>query len=357
MDKYVDKAILFVLCTVVYAQLQLQLYSVVPLICVIIISASMSYLEDGLAALCIGLAYFAIAVLYPVFLYFLPVVFYDLFRTRSRFAAVFAIIPFGIGMHDLSITADVFIIFFAGLSWLLKKRTLALEKFQDDYIALRDSAKEFSMILEGKNKELIEKQDNEVNLATLNERNRIARDIHDTVGHLLTNAILQTGALLAVCRDEHLKAQLTVLKETLTTGMDSIRSSVHDLHDESIDLYAELKRLTDTFEFCEIILDYDLESSPALQLKYAIIAVVKESLANIIRHSDANRVVVTLREHPALFQLIVRDNGTKKEIHNDGIGHRNIAQRIEGIGGFVNIGYNDGFTVFISVPKAASGGM
>ena len=63
--------------------------------------------------------------------------------------------------------------------------------------------------MEQKNKELLEKQDYEIQVATLNERNRIAREIHDSVGHLLSRSILQLGALKAVHRQEpELNAQL-----------------------------------------------------------------------------------------------------------------------------------------------------
>lgn len=91
---------------------------------------------------------------------------------------------------------------YTGLSALLKLRTLALSRSRRDYKDLTDNAKEISLHLEQKNKELLEKQDYEIQVATLNERNRIAREIHDSVGHLLSRSILQLGALKAVHRQE-----------------------------------------------------------------------------------------------------------------------------------------------------------
>jgi signal transduction histidine kinase len=134
--------------------------------------------------------------------------------------------------------------------------------------------------------------------------------------------------------------------------MDSVRASVHDLYEESVDLYAEIKRLADGFDFCPITLDFDMDSNPEKKVKYAILSVVKEALSNIIRHSDATGVHVTLREHPALYQLIVKDNGTPKAAAGDGIGLKNIASRVESVGGHVNIDTASGFTVFVSIPKA-----
>ena len=110
---------------------------------------------------------------------------------------------------------------YTGLSALLKLRTLALSRSRRDYKDLTDNAKEISLHLEQKNKELLEKQDYEIQVATLNERNRIAREIHDSVGHLLSRSILQLGALKAVHRQEpELNAQLDTLKSTLSQAMD-----------------------------------------------------------------------------------------------------------------------------------------
>lgn len=351
VDKYIDKATLFVLCAVFYIEYHMDIYIIVPMICVVILSAFMSYVDNGRVRLVTTALYFAASVFYPVFLFFLPVIVYDIFNTKYQAGLLLAVIPAGIGFQTLPVENSIFIVLFTGLSFLMKGRTVLFETTKSQYITLRDTTKEFSLRLEGKNKELMEKQDYEINLATLNERNRIARDIHDSVGHTLSNAILQTGALMATCRDDKEREQLKTLKDTLVTGMDSVRSSVHDLYEESVDLYTETKRLADSFDFCEISLDYDMDSNPDKKVKYTMLSVVREALSNIIRHSDATRVSVTLREHPALYQLIVRDNGTKKEVSPDGLGLKNIAQRVESVGGLVNIGYDSGFTVFVSIPK------
>ncbi len=352
MDKYIDKATLFVLCAVFYIEYRSDFYIVVPLICVVCLSALLSYLDDDRLKLLTAAVYFAAAVFYTVFLFFLPVIVYDLLDTKYQAGLLLAAIPAGAGFPTLTLETCVIIVLFTGLSYLMKRRTVLLEKIKSEYITLRDTTKEFSLRLESKNKELMEKQDYEVHLATLNERNRIARDIHDSVGHTLSNAILQTGALMATCRDEAERDRLGILKDTLVTGMDSVRSSVHGLYEESVDLYTETKRLCDGFDFCEISLEYDMDSNPEKKVKYTLLSVVKEALSNIIRHSDATEVSVTLREHPALYQLTIRDNGTPKAQSSDGIGLKNITQRVEAAGGIVNIGYDHGFTVFVSIPKS-----
>ena len=197
---------------------------------------------------------------------------------------------------------NLLILIFLIVVYILKYRTISLQNMKKEYYELQYKAKEVSMQLEKKNKSLMEKQDYEINLATLNERNRIARDIHDNVGHMLSRSILQIGALLTMNKDENIKESLNSIKDTLTEAMDNIRTSVHDLHEESIDLKTEVQKLIENMETLAINFDYDIESNPDKEIKYCFISVIKEALANVIKHSNATRVSIILREHPALIK-------------------------------------------------------
>jgi signal transduction histidine kinase len=353
MTKLLDKLIILILCLACYFQYASNLYMVVPVIVAIGASALCGYTERNAVTLAVFLAYCAACVAWLPMFFFLPLLCYDIVGTRWKWVGFVAVIPAVASFEGLPTVLCAFIVLFAVLAAVMRIRAESLDRVRADYIRLRDSAKELSLQLENKNKELMEKQDYEVNLATLNERNRIARDIHDNVGHLLSNSILQTGALLATAQDQGLRERLNTLKDTLAEGMDSIRQSVHDLHEESIDLYAEVRALTDHFDFCEISLEYGIEGNPEKKTKYALLAIVKEALSNVMRHSDATRVTVALREHPALYQLIIKDNGRIRAEGSGGIGLKNIEQRVGALSGVVNIDGANGFTVFASIPKGA----
>ena len=73
-------------------------------------------------------------------------------------------------------------------------------------------------MLQEKNKNLMEKQDYEIYLATLRERNRIAREIHDNVGHMLSRSILQMGALITIHKEEPLHGQLAGVGGDVKSG-------------------------------------------------------------------------------------------------------------------------------------------
>ncbi|MBW7572184.1 sensor histidine kinase [Caproiciproducens faecalis] len=350
----IDKIILLICCFVIYLCEPSFGMNVIPVLAAIVVACFLSYFEKKALKAALTIGFIAASVFLPGLTVFLPLICYDLLFEKFQFFCLAALIPLLFLWQNSGATFIAATVLLSLLCILLKHRTAQLEKLKSDYNSMRDTAREMTLRLNQQNSDLMEKQDYEINIATLNERNRIAREIHDSVGHLLSSSILQVGALLAVNSDEKMKDSLLTVKDTLTQAMESIRSSVHNLYDESIDLYEQMEELVQKFTFCELSFDYDIHSNPDLRLKYAFLAIVKEALANIIRHSDANRAGITFREHPALYQLIIEDNGTVKNYDTgSGIGLKNITDRVDAFHGNINIITDHGFRIFITIPKEA----
>lgn len=353
MSNLIDKILILTLCILLYGFAFPQSSMVIPIIIVVSISAFHSYFEHFFVKLTGFILFFLLCISYPSYIVFLPLVCYDFFTFRIKWLWLFSIIPMILNYNTNPKTATFLCLLIFCFSYFIKSRSDNLVRLKKDYILLRDDAKELHISLQNKNNALLEKQDYEITVATLKERNRIAKDIHDHVGHTLSSAILQAGAIIATAQDEKTRQSVSVLKDTLASGMGSIRSSIHDLHNESIDLKVELESLVRSFDFCELTLEYDMESSHlSAKMKYSFLFVVKEALANIIRHSNATKAKIRAIEHPAIYQLVIQDNGTESgPANNDGIGLKNIRERIESLGGLINIREENGFTLFISVPK------
>lgn len=241
---------------------------------------------------------------------------------------------------------------------VLGLRSGELSQRREELMKLRDSDTQLTLELQQKNKSLIEKQDYEVRLATLNERNRIAREIHDNVGHLLSRGLLQTGALLAVTDKEKMPvqyAQASAVKETMTSAMNSIRESVHGLRDDSIDLHHAINEAVGAVQTrFRVICDLDFSEKMPPNIKLCFIACIKEALSNAVKHSSGNEIHITVREHPAIYQMCVFDNGkSKKKTAGSGMGLNNMRERAESLGGIFRIDDSDGFRIFISVKRGA----
>lgn len=353
MNRIVDKIVIFIFCTALYLPAVKSVYMVVPILIAIILGSSMSYFEDERIKLGVFSAFVIMCIFQKAYFVFIPLIFYDILISKYKWAWTILLLPLITYMDKTFSINDGLVVVFLLVAYLLNYRTNSLENIKNEYYKLRDNTKEEAMKLSQKNKDLMEKQDYEVNLATLRERNRIARDIHDNVGHLLSRCILQMGALLAINKDETTRDSLRQIKDTMSEAMDSIRSSVHDLHDESMDLEAEIQALLNNFKFCQVEFSYDFNSNLDKNYKYCFIAVIKEALSNIIKHSNATRLTISMREHPAIYQIVLQDNGTDIRFSSEnGIGIKNIKDRVASIGGNVNISMENGFRIFVSVPKS-----
>lgn len=240
---------------------------------------------------------------------------------------------------------------------MLSYFTELLLGYQMKLHSMRDASMEHDMLMEQMNHQLIEKQNAQIYNATLKERNRIAREIHDNVGHMITRSILQVGAIGVINTDEKLKAPIADLKNTLDTAMDSMRKSVHDLYDESVDLRQALAKLKPTDSAFAFSLEYDCEDDVPRDVKYAFIAIAKEAVNNAVKHSNGDEIRIIVREHPAFYQLEIMDNGTSVDERSlsgetgDGIGIKNIKERVAVIGGTMRIKADDGFRIFVTLMK------
>ena len=255
------------------------------------------------------------------------------------------------------------------LAFFLWSHTRQYEILTRNFRQSRDDSEEHALLLSEKNKALLEKQDYEIYAATLRERNRIAREIHDNVGHVLSRSILMTAACKTINKNEALDPLLGNLEESLNGAMNSIRSSVHDLHDDAVNLEDAIKGLVKDFSFCPVTLTYDMSRQVPREVKYSLISITKEGLSNVMRHSNADSVNILLREHPALYQLCIEDNGTlgskipdiqtdadsnKMETVSGGMGLSNIRDRVKALGGTVQITQEKGFRIFVTIPKSGS---
>lgn len=353
MEKLYDKCILFLCCVIFLMSYDLSLYTVIPVIVVSFLSTIISYFNKE-ALNIIAYVFWGLLCLYsPNFIYFLPLLCYDLVLEPYRYVILLGVFPVGRAFIYYPFFNIVSLLLLTILSYLLKKRTYALTKAKQNYFHMRDQMIEQAEHLKLQNKDLLEKQDYEISNATLNERNRIAREIHDTVGHLLSSSILQIGALLAITKDENTRESLNNIKTTLSTGMDSIRSSIHNLHEDSMNLQTKLEELIHSFTFCEVIFSYNINYDFSMKAKYSILFIVKEALSNVMKHSNATLVTITISELPGLYQIIIQDNGTEKSQNKDfsGIGLQSMVERISSLNGIFHTDNENGFKIFISLPK------
>ena len=285
---------------------------------------------------------------------------------RARMTAVAACIPFvaavAARVRDTPVLALALV--FCALAALLALRTVQEEAARRSLHVVRDDLREKVLTLQDTNAQLLQAQDYELRAAALAERTRIAREIHDGVGHLLTRLLLQVKALQVVHREEPgVVADLTTLDGGLDEALDSMRRSVHALSDDGEELATSLNMLGSRCGIESVRVDCSTEAEPPAVVARCVVAVVREALTNAARHGGARSARVAVTDYPAFWQVTVDNDGivpaegepAAAGRGGSGLGLRSMTERVEALGGRVRITPRPRFTVIVTIPKDGQG--
>ena len=285
---------------------------------------------------------------------------------HARMVAAIGCIPFVALMARRVPGAPVMALALAicALAALLALRTLQEETVRMSLHAVRDDLREKVLTLQDTNARLLHAQDHELRAAALSERTRIAREIHDGVGHLLTRLLLQVKALQVVHRDAPgVVDDLTTLDDGLDEALDSMRRSVHALSDEGEELATSLNLLGLRCGIATVSVDCSTDTEPPAAVARCVVAVVREALTNAARHGKARSARVAVTDYPAFWQVTVDNDGVVPDEDEpavdgrggSGLGLRSMTERVEALGGRVRITLRPRFTVFATIPKDGQG--
>lgn len=352
MKLFFDKFLILLLSLFPFAEQPITALRLCAVLLAVTVACAAQAVPKNEAKAAITAGYCILCLLLPDFVYLLPLAIYEATRIKSVPAAAASLAAVLSGFIRFG-TSAFYILLICTVSVCFCLKTLYCEKLAEENRKRRDDSTELEWLMRKRNRELSEIFDYEVRISALNERNRIAREIHDNVGHLLSRSLLQTGALAAVCPEDQTAARagLNDLRDTLNSAMNSIRESVHGIRDDALDLKLEAeKAVAPLKEKLNAELSYEINSELPPKIKLCFISILKEAVSNIARHSNGDRATIILREHPSIYQLIVTDNGSGR-LTEEGMGISNMRDRAEAIGGVFAVNDKKGFCVFVSVRK------
>lgn len=198
-------------------------------------------------------------------------------------------------------------------------------------------------------------------LAVVRERNRMAREIHDSLGHYLTVVNVQIGAAKAIMNQDVAKATEALDKAQRLTqeGLGEVRQSVAVLREGRetrplMETIPELIQMTQTagIETTFTLLGEVPADIPG-KVNQTIYRVVQEGLTNIRKHSEASESEVILDfTRSETVDLTIRDNGLGSEDISGGFGLIGMSERVQLLGGDIKIktAPHDGLTLEIKLP-------
>jgi signal transduction histidine kinase len=201
--------------------------------------------------------------------------------------------------------------------------------------------------------------------AVFQERNRIAKDIHDNAGHSMTTVIMQTEAakLLIDTNPEEAKNSIISANIQARNALEQMRESVHLLagRTSGLSLREEIEEIiAQTMDGTNLKVRYDLDDIALSEEKSRFVCnSVKECLANGIRHGKATAFYVEMKKEGNMASIFISDNGSGMEgevVY--GFGLRVMKEKCEGFGGSLSITSEagEGCEVEIQLPITETNG-
>ncbi|MGK0531655.1 response regulator [Bacillus sp. 'calajunan'] len=191
-------------------------------------------------------------------------------------------------------------------------------------------------------------------ITLLEERDRLSKDLHDTMGHSYTSIIMGMETLRTELKTKEGEQRLDSLLQLARNSMEEVRTYLHqiDLPQESLPLTVMLKKLTKEFEkHAKINVRIQIigeEYIVSKQSKMMLYRSLQESLTNAVRHGNATEIIVSLHFEPQQTRLDVQDNGCGVEEWKDGFGVTGMKERVRQLQGRVTVYSKKGEGTLIS---------
>lgn len=283
--------------------------------------------------------------LYNIFLGFFPANFIGWYLTRYRFYralcmfAVTIIIPLIVKWDTLNLET---IYFYAVFIFVMLLSPFGIRSM--------NSRMELEKKLEEANEQIQE-------LVKRDERMRIARDLHDTLGHTLSMITLKSQLVHKLIGKDIEKAKLETkeIERTSRSALRQVRELVSDMR--TITIAEELIETETILQAAGISFVFDgdskLENVPLLTQNILSLC-LKEGITNVVKHSEAKSCAVQLVRRQGEIELSVHDNGKGLgENARDGNGLKGINERLRLIDGYVKVISKNGTKLIITIPIIA----
>jgi two-component system, sensor histidine kinase and response regulator len=184
-------------------------------------------------------------------------------------------------------------------------------------------------------------------LAAIAERHRIARNIHDSLGHALVALNIQMETALELWQEAPDEAfrLLQGAKKLGSDALQSVRESVAEIRTDPLQnqsLKQGIDQLVEEFQrITHILLDYQIHllHTPPQRIGVAVYRIIQEGLTNISKHADATVVTLRLQTIESGVQIMLQDNGKgfQPNVNCSGFGLQGIRERVGALGGQLQI--------------------
>lgn len=213
--------------------------------------------------------------------------------------------------------------------------------------------------LQQANRQMEEYARESIKNAETQERNRLAREIHDTLGHTLIGIITGLDACITLIDmvPEAVKEQLKVIADVARNGMTDVRRSVKALRPDALEKMELEKALVQMMEETKKASNIEIDYCCTAPLTHfnkdeeeIIYRIVQESITNAIRHGKANKIMIAISMEYNIIYIWIKDNGIGCANIEKGFGLHHMEERLGMLHGSLNCFVDNGFVLEASIP-------
>lgn len=196
-------------------------------------------------------------------------------------------------------------------------------------------------------------------ITILKERNKLAREIHDTLGHTLTIVLMETeAAKILINKDKELGIEkIELAQEQIRKGIEDLRSSVALLSkgDELVNLKSSLELfLQEIIKHTGVVIKYDINLREPLStpIRKTLFRALQEGITNGIKHGRSTVFVFTLYDQEEYIEFLLQDNGKGCFAIVQGFGLKSMQERVKEVNGTMKIESEpeEGLSLSIRIP-------
>ncbi|RID81719.1 sensor histidine kinase [Peribacillus asahii] len=200
-------------------------------------------------------------------------------------------------------------------------------------------------IIEEQNQTLVQYAKQIEHLTLVEERNRMARDLHDTLGHSFIAYIVGLDAVsyLMDSNPSEAKKKIEELRDYASGSLNQVRETIHEIGTETdISLTSNLSAIIDEFsEYTNTNVTFNIVGDEEYTLQHSIrmtlLRCLQEGLTNAKRHGHAKEVMVTLSFLEHEIELVIHDNGIGTDQVEYGFGLSSMKERLAALNGKVQV--------------------
>jgi two-component system, NarL family, sensor histidine kinase DesK len=192
-------------------------------------------------------------------------------------------------------------------------------------------------------------------LATLTERERISRDLHDLLGQTLTGIVVHSQLAQRLTRTDPAAgaAEMAQVEQAARAALSEVRATVAGWRHVALDEEIAVSRNALAAAGVELVVTRDPELALTPSAETALSLALREAVTNVVRHAHAGRCTVALRRVDDNVLLVVTDDGVGGEAR-EGTGLTGMRERIAALGGDVHRAAGGGTALTVAVPAAVA---